>query len=47
VTVIALDRTLTGRVHDVGGAPIAGAELSINGWDDVATRRPTPTAVTS
>ncbi|HEX5053293.1 MAG TPA: sigma-70 family RNA polymerase sigma factor [Planctomycetota bacterium] len=37
VTLLALDRSLSGRVHDVGGAPIAGAELAVNGWDDVAT----------
>jgi hypothetical protein len=37
VTVLALDRTLFGRVHDVRGAPIAGAELTVNGWHDVTT----------
>lgn len=37
VTVLPLDRTLFGRVHDVRGAPIAGAELTVNGWRDVAT----------
>lgn len=35
VTVLALDRTVFGRVHDVRGAPIAGAELTVNGWHDV------------
>ncbi|HEX6811856.1 MAG TPA: sigma-70 family RNA polymerase sigma factor [Planctomycetota bacterium] len=38
VTLVALDRTVFGRVHDVDGAAIAGAEISVNGWDDVATR---------
>lgn len=37
VTVLALDRTVFGRVHDVRGAPIAGAELTVNGWPDVTT----------
>lgn len=37
VTVLVLDRTLFGRVHDVHGAPIAGAEVTVNGWSDVAT----------
>lgn len=37
VTVLALDRTVFGRVHDVRGAPIAGAELTVNGWHDVTT----------
>ena len=37
VTVRALDHTLFGRVHDVGGAPIAGAELIVRGAREVAT----------
>lgn len=38
VTALALARTIFGRVHDVVGAPIVGAELSVNGWTDVSTR---------
>ncbi len=34
VSVVPLDRELTGRVHDTAGAPIAGALLSVNGWTE-------------
>ncbi|MBL8726582.1 MAG: sigma-70 family RNA polymerase sigma factor [Planctomycetes bacterium] len=37
VTLLALEHTVFGRVHDVHGAPIAGAELTVNGWRDIAT----------
>ncbi|HEX5052854.1 MAG TPA: sigma-70 family RNA polymerase sigma factor [Planctomycetota bacterium] len=34
VSVLPFDRVLFGRVHDAGGAPIAGAVLNVNGFDE-------------
>lgn len=37
LSVMPLDRVLSGRVHDTDGEPIEEARLTVNGWPETAT----------